>query len=264
MDATLPELELQQELERFTTQFTDRITQATATLDRSGGQGVGDEALRKNLLYVSSAIEIATGPDPEINLLDMIVFIRLSRRVLEKHWIPKLYGQQGAELAEVFAKAERELSDVADRTLSAVQRDQVVSLVDSWLADNPAQVRVEGVRLADFSAAAGNAAAERSMQVKGLLSSLKVAARTANQAMLLSERGLFLVHRLPFLWRLQARLAAREMLSDAITRLADGPRAPLGRLTREAGRLAWRGLLYVGLLGAVGMLVLRPGSLARR
>ena len=94
MDANLPALELQEALQRFTTQFADRITQAMEALERSSPAGVRDEALRKNLLYVSSALEIATGPDPEVNLLDMIVFIHLSRAALEKHWIPVLYHQR--------------------------------------------------------------------------------------------------------------------------------------------------------------------------
>ena len=250
MDATLSDLELQQELERFTTQFTERVTQATASLDRSPREEVRDEALRKNLLYVSSAIEIATGPYPEINILDMVVFIRLSRTVLERHWIPTLYGQDGLGLDEIFAKAESELSAIAAQALSPKQREELEVLVDAWLEDNPAQVRVEGVRLADFSSAAGSAAAERAGQAKGLLSSVKVAARTANQAMLLSDRCLFLVHRLPSLWRLQARLGAREVLSDAFTQLS--------------GRLARRGLLYLGLLGVGGVLMLRLGAAARR
>jgi hypothetical protein len=250
MDATLSDLELQQELERFTTQFTERVTQATASLDRSPREEVRDEALRKNLLYVSSAIEIATGPYPEINILDMVVFIRLSRTVLERHWIPTLYGQDGLGLDEIFAKAESELSAIAAQALSPKQREELEVLVDAWLEDNPAQVRVEGVRLADFSSAAGSAAAERAGQAKGLLSSVKVAARTANQAMLLSDRCLFLVHRLPSLWRLQARLGAREVLSDAIAQLS--------------GRLARRGLLYLGLLGVGGMLMWRLSASARR
>ena len=250
MDATLSDLELQQELERFTTQFSDRITQATASLDRSPREAVRDEALRKNLLYVSSAVEIATGPYPEINILDMVVFVHLSRTVLEKHWIPQLYGREGAGLAEVFAKAEGELSEIAARALNPEQREELATMVDAWLAENPAQVRVEGVRLADFAAAAGSAAAERVGRAKGLLSSMKGAARTANQAMILSERALFLVHRLPFLWRLQARLGAREILADAITQLS--------------GRLARRGLLYLGLLGAGGVLVWRLSVPARR
>ncbi len=262
MDAIIPAVELQQELERFTTRFTDRITQATARLDRADRTAVGDEALRKNLLYASSAIEIATGPDPEVNLLDMIVFIRLCRAALEKHWLPNLHGAQGADLAEAFAKAERELSEVAGRALSPEQRGQVAALVDSWLADNPEQFRVEGVRLADFSAAAGSAAAERTSQVKGLLSSVKLAAHTANQAMLLSERALFLAHRLPFLWRLQARLAAREILGDALDRLLQGPDAPLEKLGRRVAQLARWGALSLGLAGAAA-LVSRP-LLARR
>jgi hypothetical protein len=250
MDDALADLELQQELERFTTQFADRITQATASLDRSPREAVRDEALRKNLLYVSSAVEIATGPYPEINILDMFVFIHLSRTVLEKHWIPKLYGPEGVGLADAFAKAESELSAITAVALRPRQREELVALVDAWLAENPAQVRVEGVRLADFAVAAGSAAAERAGQAKGLLSSVKVAARTANQALLLSDRCLFLVHRLPSLWRLQARLGAREVLSDAVTQLS--------------GRLARRGLLYLGLLGVGGVLMLRLGAAARR
>src|SRR5262245_42986275 len=75
MQSAVPEFELQQELQRFTTQFADRITQATDVLEQSPRAEVRDEALRKNLLYVSSAMEIATGPFPEVSLLDMIVFI---------------------------------------------------------------------------------------------------------------------------------------------------------------------------------------------
>ena len=256
MEASEAEFELQQELERFTTQFADRVTQATADLERSSRPEVGDEALRKNLLYVASAIEIATGPFPEINLLDMIVFVRLSGTVLQRHWIPELYGAQGASLAEVFSRSEQELSAVAARTMSPAHRQQLASLVDAWLAENPDQVRVEGVRLADFSGAAGTAAAERAGQARGLLASVKSATRTANQALMLTERGLFLVHRLPFLWRLQARLGAREIVGDAILRLTEGPQAPLTRVTREIKQLAVRGALYVGLLAGAAVLLL--------
>ena len=106
-----------------------------------------DEALRKNLLYASSAMEIAAGPFPEINLLDMIVFIRLSRSVLASHWIPELYGDAGDDLAEVFSRSEQELSQVAEKLMSPEQRTQLAGVVDAWLAENPTQVRVEGIRL---------------------------------------------------------------------------------------------------------------------
>ncbi len=260
---TAPELELQQELQRFVTQFTDRITQATATLERSLRPSIRDEALEKNLLYVSSAMEIATGPTAEINLLDMIVFVRLSRTVLERHWIPELYGEEGADLVEVFARSERELWSVAERAMSPEQREQLAALIEAWLAENRAQVRVEGVRLADFSAAAG-AASERALQARGLLSSVKKATQAANLALLLSERVLFLFNRMPFLWRLQARLGAREMLGDAVAQLSEGPQAPITRLTGQAQHLMRRGLTYVALLGGGGMLLWWLGSFARK
>lgn len=264
MDADLPELELQQQLQRFTTRFLDRITQASETLERASRPAVRDEALRKNLLYVSSAMEIATGPISEVNLLDMLVFLRLSRTVLENHWIPEVYGGEGGDLASVFKRSEQELSTVAAQVLSNAQRDQLTRLVDAWLADNPDQIRVEGVRLADFSSAAGSAAAERAKQTKGLLAGMKTATRAANQALLLTERGLFLFHRLPFLWRLQARLGAREMLGDAVAQLSDGAQAPIANVTRKARQLASGAVIYAGFLGGAGMLLWWLGSSFRR
>jgi hypothetical protein len=254
VDEALPPLELQEALQRFTTQFADRVTQATEALERSSRPGVRDEALRKNLLYVSSALEIATGPDPWVNLLDMIVFVRLSRAVLERHWIPEVYGGRGADLAEVFARSDEELKEVAGQVLNPAQRREVASLVDAWLAENPAQVRVEGVRLGEFSSAAGSAAAERTIQAKGLLTSVKTASQAVNQAMLLTERGLFLFHRLPFLWRLQARVAAREMLSDAVAQLSQGPDAPVARALRRGRELARLGAVVLAVFAGAGLL----------
>ena len=84
---------------------------------------------------------------------------------------------------------------------------------------------------------------------------MRSASRAANQALLLSERGLFLFHRLPFLWRLQARLGVREVLGDSFLQLGQGPNAPLRQLTREAQRMLVRGLVTVGLFGgAAGLL----------
>jgi hypothetical protein len=259
-DVALSEVELQHGLERFTTQFSDRITQAMEALQRSSRPGVRDEALRKNLLYVGSATEIATGQFPVVNLLDMTVFIRLSRAVLENHWIPVLYGAEGSRLAEVFARSDQELSALAQEVLSVSQFAQLADLVDAWLADNPTQVRVEGIRLSDFARVAGTAAAARASQAKGLLSSVKGATHTANQALLLSERALFLVHRLPFLWRLQARLAAREILGDAVSLLVGGPDAPLAKVGRQVQRLTRNGAASAAVLGGAGLLLSRLRS----
>jgi hypothetical protein len=233
---TQPDFELQQQLQRFSTQFADRVTQATEDLERSPRAPVRDAALRKNLRYVSAALEIAAGPFAEVNLLDMMAFVRLSRTALEQYWIPRLYRERGAGLSEVFARSEAELGDLAAKVLTASQRRDLDDIIDTWLRENPEQVRVEGIRLTDFSAQAGTAAAAAGAKASGLLASVTSATRTANQALLLSERALFLFNRMPFMWRLQARLAAREVVRD-------------GEL------VARRGLVYAGLLAGAGVCV---------
>jgi hypothetical protein len=262
MDEKLPELELQQEVERFSTQFSERVTQATESLERSSlSAEVRDEALRKNLRYVSAAMEIATGPYSEVNLLDMIVFVRLCRAALDRHWIPELYGERGNELVEVFARSEEELSELAGRALTPEQRNETEQLVDGWLSENPDQRRVEGIRLAGLSTTAG---ADRTTRTKGLLASVRGASRAASQALLLSERAMFLFHRLPFVWRLQARVAAREMSGDLITRMTEGPSAPLVQVRRRAQHVARRGLAVTALLGGLGMITWWLGSFMRQ
>ena len=208
--------ELIQELERFTTRFTDRVAQATEVLERAPHRQVRDQALRKTLGYISSAIEIATEPHAEIGLLDMVVFVRLCRRVLDERWIPSLYGEQGRELSDAFGTSETEIDDIATRALGASRSEHVASLVDAWLADNPTQVRVEGIRLADFASGAARATSDRMLEARGILSSVATATQAANEAMMLVERGLFLLHRMPTVFRLQARLASREIVGDSI------------------------------------------------
>jgi hypothetical protein len=249
--------ELTQELQRFTTRFTDRIAQATEALEHSPSQRVRDEALRNTLGYMSSAIEIATGPEPEIDLLDMVVFVRLCRDVLDKHWIPTLYDDAGRELSEAFAKSDAELANIAERALGPSKTEHLANLVTSWLADNPMQVRVEGIRLADFASGAARARADRMIEARGLLSSVKTATQAANQAMVLVERGLFLLHRMPSVWRFQARLAAREVLGDSIAQVAKGPDAPLVRASHHARGLAKAGAFYAALLAVGGVIMWR-------
>jgi hypothetical protein len=254
MNGKPTEIELHQELQRFTTQLVDRVTQATDVLERESGPGVRDEALKKNLLYVSSALEIATGPFAVANLLDMLVFLRLCESVLVRHYLPSIYGERGRPLVEVFSRAEEELDVLALRALAPGQRDELDALVSQWLEENPAQVRVEGIRLADFADVMGTAVVDRARKARGLLASVMTATRTADHALLLSERSLFLVHRLPFVWRLQARLGAREVLDDALAQLTERAEGPTRKLASVAGRVARGGAVGLGVLVAAALL----------
>jgi hypothetical protein len=248
MELMVPELELQQDLQRFAMRFVDRITQAAESLQTSPSATVRAEALRKNLLYASSAMEIATGASARVNLLDMFVFLHLSRRVLANHWIPTLYGADGAELDDAFTRAEQEIAGIVVRALGEQGLAQLANIVDSWLADNPGAIRVEGMRLGDFAATAGAAAQDRALQAKGLLSGVKVATDAANQAMVVAERALFLLHRMPFLWRLQMRVGMRDSLDDALVRVKTGDEtARLAHFVKRGAVVAILGAATAGV-----------------
>jgi hypothetical protein len=176
--------------------------------------------------------------------------VHLSHAVLQNHLAPQLYGADARELIRIFATSEAELWAVAEQEFSPAHSSELRKLLDDWLAANPDQDRVEGVRLADFAEAEGTAASDRSLRAKGLLSSVKTASHAANQAFQLAERGMFLVHRLPFLWRMQARVLAREIVRDSLTRMTKGPDAPVAKLRQRGQQVARYGLVSIGLLAA--------------
>jgi hypothetical protein len=250
--------DLQQHIQRFATGLTERLTDALVPLERAGDREVRQAALRQMLLYSSAAHDIATGPRPELNLVDMIVFARLCRGALERHWIPTLLGAAGSAAAEAFRAGEEELWAIAAELFDDQQRQSLRALIEDWVADHPDQVRVEGVRLSDFTAeaAAGGAHGKRAATARGLLKSISSATQAADQALTLAERGMYLLHRLPFLIRLQIRLAASEIMTEATLRLRGGGEALEGQLRWMGARLL-RAAPLIALAGAGFALVRR-------
>jgi hypothetical protein len=218
----MSETELQQDIQRVATVFMDRVAQFGEPEENAPRQPAQRQALlQRGLLYAASALDIATGPSPELNVLDMLVFTRLCRGALEQHWIPRALGQEGETLATAFALAEQETWDVAAKMLDPAQQDEVRESIAVWEAAHPQQFRVEGVRFQSFAEHLGAISSDHMQKTRGLLGQVRSATHSADQALLVSERAFFLVHRLPFLIRLQARLGVQETLSDSMTRLPD-------------------------------------------
>ncbi len=211
--------ELQQALQRFSSELTAGVVDATEPLRNSQNAEVREAATRQLLVYASSALEIATEPLPEVALLDMLVFVTLSHGTVDNYWVPKLYGAQGRQLAETLARSETLIWDLAEGIMSQSERAALKQLIDAWRAENPGQVAVEGVRFHEFSSAAGEISQEQAKKTKGLLSSVKSATQSADQAVLLGERAVYLAHRMPFLLRLQATVGAHDVLADATVQM---------------------------------------------
>lgn len=212
--ATMNQAELQQALQRVAAQFQSRIGQISMDSHRDASVEQQDLILRQALLYQSSSLDIATGPEPEVNLLDMVVFARLSAATLKSYWTSQRLGDASRAFSDAFEGLERDVRPLVVRVLSPEQRALLQRLIDGWLAQNPDQRVVEGIRLVSFGRVAGEAADERGNAARGLLSSVKSATQAADRALLLAERALFLSQRVPFLLRAHARLGAREVMGD--------------------------------------------------
>jgi hypothetical protein len=208
--------ELQEDLQRFSGQFTDRLTQGMyEAIGDTPADSTSNYAMRLGLVYEASALDIATEALPELGVLDMAVFLRLNRATLAEYWVPKVLGERGQPLLKAFEDSEKTFWPIVDKILRPEQKAKLIAGIDAWRRENPDQVRVEAVRFLDFSTQAGAVASTRAKDASGMLASVQAATVAADQAVLLGERGLFLATRMPFLLRLQARLGAREILGDA-------------------------------------------------
>ena len=218
---SLSQAELQQDIQRFAGQFMDRVMEAAEPLARAQDPHVRQNALRLALIHQSTALDIASGPLPELNVLDMLVFLSLSRNALERYWNPQVFGEPGAELLAAFHESERALSPIAAKLLSPQQRADVRALVRAWQQAHPDQHRVEAVRFIEFSALAGQVSIDQAKRASGLLSQVKAGTQAADQALLLGDRAMFLAQRMPFLARAQARLGVQETVSDTLDRMGE-------------------------------------------
>ena len=67
------------------------------------------EILRWKIALGTETVSIATGANSLANLLDMTVFVSLTRGVLVTYWKPAVYGDSAIPLAKTLDDAETEL-----------------------------------------------------------------------------------------------------------------------------------------------------------
>jgi hypothetical protein len=211
----ISEAELQEDVERFTGGFLDRLAQVLEPTNLPESPELQEALFKRVLNYGASSLDIASGKVPGVNMLDMVVFVSLSRDAFERYWGPKVFGAAGQPMLEALRRSEAELWETSRKVLSTEQQAQLVAMMEDWKRDHPDQMHLTFSRLPAFSQLAGKQA-ERN-KASGMLASVKAATRVGDRAVLLGERAVFLALRMPFLLRLQGRVGAKEMINDGVT-----------------------------------------------
>jgi hypothetical protein len=220
---------LQLKVMRFADDYTGRINDPIAALNLSTTPP--EIRLRAHDWRVSqatAAYTIASGANPTINALDMIVLATLSRMVIEDRLLED-YGERARALLDVHRHLEQASWSLVDGVLDAEQAKQVRAAIDRWRAANPTTSSVAQVRFADFSALELRRG-EQQQQSNGLfgfigldpLSNLDPAVREIEQTRQLAERTIYYLQRAPGLLdmeveRLVYQLAAMPEAERTLT-----------------------------------------------
>jgi hypothetical protein len=207
-------VEVQQTLMRFADEFSaqmiagiDRLRRGTNEVDRA-------DALKWKIVIVTESCSIASGPNAVANLLDLTVFVTLSRLALESHWQPRFYGASTQPMLEACRRLETNIWKYAGTVLTTEQLVELRQAIAAWHQQHPVPEIVMGARALGFAmevARAKKADTTAPGSVFGLLrldplSSLDPATREIALSRMFAERALFVAQWMPSLLRWQIEL----------------------------------------------------------
>src|SRR5262245_51589247 len=198
--------EMQLKVMRFADDYTGRISDPIARLDiQSTPPEVRLRAHNWRVSQATAAYTIASGANPTINALDMIVLATLSRGVVEDRLIDES-GERSQALLSAHRHLEQQSWSLVDGVLNAEQAADLRAVIERWRAEHPRAYSVGQVRFADFAALElrrGNEQHNNSglFGFIGLdpLSNLDPAVRELEQTRQLAERTIYYLQRSPTL-----------------------------------------------------------------
>jgi hypothetical protein len=218
--------------------YTTIIAQAADELrQRTKREEVVDWALQQRIATATACFTNATGTNGFVGLLDMLVYTRLKREAMDRHWIPTLLRDEGQPMLDAHLRGEKAVWEAGARVLSQAQLAELGDVIQQWLEENPTQYYVSHIRFTDFANSIRGGA--KSSQLKmptsvfGLLyvdplAGLDPVAKELQEYRGLTERLVFMFNRMPMVLSWQVELASRHM-----TR---GPE--IQRFVDDTGRIA--------------------------
>jgi len=212
-------LQLQLSVMRFADEYTVRVAEQIAAFQR-GTDDAGERLTAQGWIVsqATAAFTIASGPNPELNAIDMLVFASLSRMVIEDRWVAELYNGR----AEGLLAAHKALEDRAWRSsgelLTAEQQGELRSSLDAWHRENPLLRAVPFIHLEDFAFATsmtrtGTSSTGSVFSFLGIdpLSNLDPAVRELAQTRQLAERAVYYGQRTPKLLGMEVQRLVFEL-----------------------------------------------------
>jgi hypothetical protein len=212
-------------------------------LTRSGeldsrGRWLAQSFLRNG---VGASLDIAVGPNPAVNLLDLLVVASLQTWSFEVHWMPAGIGEAGKPALSRLKRAETDAWSSAGNLLSEDQLNTLRNLIEAWIEDNPDRTVVALVRFDEFADERKLSSLSLREEARGLMEEVSQAAAVVDETRLLGERLLWFAGRYPYLLGEQTELTAYRLVDqpegeqlmaavDALKRLSEALSAQIGTI----------------------------------
>jgi hypothetical protein len=189
-------------------------------------------ALRWKLEQATAAYNDATGDNPVINGLDMLVLATMAQNVVQDYGA-RIYGPASQQLLYAQREMESNSWNMAGMFLTPLQQTELRNLIKEWQQKNPQQRDIGPIRFREFAAALGR---QPQAQAKILPSSIfsllyinPLAGLDPTTAAIegireLGERAMYYTQRVPTLLNWQTQLlvlqvteqsAPQQMLNNA-------------------------------------------------
>jgi hypothetical protein len=123
---------------RFADRFLGVLDDSTAEICHgTGSPETRALAQRFKVDQVSSAVSVAAGPNPTVNLVDMMVMLRLQSHFLKDYWVPVVFGERARPLLSAYQRLEEEIWAMSKNVLETQQLGELKKIIAEWIGKNP-------------------------------------------------------------------------------------------------------------------------------
>ena len=210
---------LQAQVMRFADTYVATVAQACDDVTaKATNSDVRLAALRWKLGQATSAYTDATGQNPAVNALDMLVLVTMARMVVEEHGV-ETYGDAILPLLETQRNQETNAWILAGGVLKPSQQQELRDLIQEWRTKNPRQRDVGQIRFSEFVASLGKTPTKATTAPASIfsllyldpLAGLDPTAAAIEETRELGERAIYYSQRMPTLLSWQVEVVAVQL-----------------------------------------------------
>jgi len=146
---------LQLKVMRLADDYVATLAQAADDFSLQVGTPEGRlTGLKWKLGQATSAYTDASGVNPIINALDMLVLVTIARMVVEDYGV-ETYGTNALPLLDAHRKFEARAWELANAMLKPAQKLELQNMIQDWRAQHPHQRYIGPIRFIEFATALG-------------------------------------------------------------------------------------------------------------